>query len=147
MFTKKANNAIMKLVYKAYRQVISTPSCEGRLPIHCLLIHGTFINQTDLATDKLRFILSKCPDCVDIPDYKTTNAYGYSLSKPSFVQRLILNAKPDMDRQLYRELNFSARRMGMFLGFKAKTADNKPCFFEKMQGKNFDTFRVIISFL
>ena len=74
-------------------------------------------------------------------------AYDYSLSHPIFVQRLILNAKPDMNIQRYRELNYNARRMGMFLGFTAVTADGSQCFFKSIEYKCHDVFRVIISFL
>jgi hypothetical protein len=149
---KKANVSIVKLVYEAYPQAISTCNIEGRLPIHYLLSCGNFNTENDLVTNKLRFILSKCPDCVNIPDspliFQTPRtAYELSLSQPTFVQRLMLLAKPEMNLQLYRELNYNARRMGMFLGFTANTADGSQCFYHRMQIKNFDCFRVIISYL
>jgi hypothetical protein len=34
---------------------------------------------------------------------------------------LVLLAKPEMNLKRYRNLNYKARRMGMFLGFTAKT--------------------------
>ena len=100
--------------------------------------------------------LCKCPDCFNIyaslvggqehEDGEVIlpyTAYQFSLFKPTFVQRLMLNAKPDMNIQRYRELNYNARKMGMFLGFIAKTADDKLLSLKL----NYDVFRVIISFL
>ena len=139
----------VKLIYECYLQAISCADINGRLPIHYLFDYDKFFSEKDLATNKLRFILSKCPDCASIPDsssqFKT--AYQLSLSEPTFVQRLVLRAKPDMNLQLYRELNYTARRMGMFLGFKAKTENNAPLMFSCMRLRNMDVFRVIMSFL
>ena len=130
MFNDGASMSMVQLVYKAYPQAISVGDVKGRLPIHYLFDQGpilyrfnrsAFHVETDLNTAKLRFILSKCPDCVSIPDSPTwqahQTAYDFSLDHPTFVQRLMLNAKPDMNIQRYRELNYTARRMGMFLGF------------------------------
>ena len=98
--------------------------------------------ENDLVIDKLRFLLCKCR-CVTTLKL----AYDLSLSKPTFIQRLVLGANPDINVQLYRELNYTARRMGMFLGFAATTADGSKCFMHRMQIKNFDMFRVIISYM
>ena len=150
MFSEEASMSVAKLVYEAYPQAISIGGVDRELPIHVLFTsEHTFKNETDLATDKLRFILSKCPDCVSIsrcPPFFNQPAYQLSLSKTTFVQRLVLRAKPDMNLQLYHKLNYTARRMGMFLGFAAKTADGSQCFMHRMQIKNFDVFRLIISY-
>ena len=142
--------SVVKLVYEAYPQAISKFDFNGKLPIHVLFTSTDYTvkeNWTDMATDKLRFILSKCPDCVGISDsFFNPTAYQLSLSMPTFVQRLVLRAKPDMNLQLYHKLNYTARRMGMFLGFAAKTADGSQCFMHRMQIKNFDVFRLIISY-
>ena len=152
MCDDKVNMSTVQLVYEAYPQAISTCDIYGELPIHYLLRDGNFNNENYLATNKLRFILSKCRDCVNIPDSPgqgrtPQTAYDLSLSGPAFVQRLLLLAKPEMNLQLYRELNYNVRRMGMFLGFAAITADESQCFMHNMRIKNFDCFRMITSYL
>jgi hypothetical protein len=55
----------------------------------------------------------------------------------------VLRARSDMNLQLYRELNYNARRMAVFLGFTAKTEDDSQCLFNRLQIRNFDVLRVI----
>jgi 26S proteasome non-ATPase regulatory subunit 10 len=150
MMSNGATMSIVKLVYEAYPQAINISTINGCLPIHHLFQQATFRNENDLATNKLRFLLSKCPGCVNlyclsIFGYET--AYSICLTKPIFIQRVVLRARPDMNLQLYRELNYNARRMAVFLGFTAKTEDDSQCLFNRLQIRNFDVFRVIISFL
>jgi ankyrin repeat protein len=141
-----ASMAIVELVYDVYPQAMSICDTYGYLPIHKLFYLNSFKSENDLAANKLRFILDKYPECVNIPN-SPQNPYDLSLTKPDFVQRLMLRAQPDIDLQRYHDLNYNARRMGIFLGFTAITKDGTQSLFHKLQVKNYDSFRVMISFL
>jgi hypothetical protein len=145
---------ILKLIYNCYPCAISSASVGDELPIHYLLRHGNFEHENDLTTNKLRFLVLNYQQCKDIK-ILLEKVYDLSLSQPLFVQRLILRAKPDMDLLRYHELNYNARRIGMFLGYKAKVNNNNnyielcgiSYLYRRMRIYSMDTFRITISFL
>jgi hypothetical protein len=89
----KARMSIMQIIYEIFHQSISISDIHGQLPIHHLMFYY-LNNENDLAANKLRFLLSKCPECVNVhgspqDDFEVPQTtYDLSLSKPDFGQKI-----------------------------------------------------------
>jgi hypothetical protein len=61
--------------------------------------------------------------------------------------RLLLSADPAIDPIRRHNLNFAARRQGMFLAFRALSSDVEPTIWTKMRLKGRDLVEHVISYL
>ena len=145
----RAHMRIIQAVYNAYPEAINIRGTDGLLPIH--LHTDSSRDQALCDVEIMKFLIKHSPDSLMKP-YNSSGIhitpYEEVLNRKCYVyQRMMLYADPNRHRDRYEYLNWEARRWCMFLGFKAKTADGFPCIFERMQIKNFDCFRVIVTFL
>ena len=122
--------AVLKLVHTHYPEAISIATTDGyqNLPLHVLVTERQFISPLSDETDMLRYLLRHYPAAVTIPagpDDGNRNAYELYM-RPDFVLRLLLRAAPELDPGELHRLNYSERRMALFLAHCAisKTDDH-----------------------
>jgi hypothetical protein len=65
----------------------------------------------------------------------------------AYFLRLLLAADPTIDPVRRHDLNFEARRQGMFLAYRALFSDTEPIIWTKLRLKGRDLLQHVISFL
>jgi hypothetical protein len=65
----------------------------------------------------------------------------------AYFLRLLLSADPTIDPVRRHDLNFAARRQGMFLAFRALSSNVEPLIWSKMRLKGRDLLQHVISYL
>ena len=143
----------MKLVYAAYPEAVRAADVDGWLPVHVLLSKATFESESDEATDKLRFLLKEYPESVaklTTPRSnrnRPTSPYLLSRDKNEVVRRLVLRAMPSLNPQEHAELNYAARRMGLFLGTAAAVVEGEQSIFNRLRENDESLFKRVVIFL
>ena len=164
----------MQLIYEAHPAAVRSATTDwGRLPIHYLLATSIFESENDEATNKLRFLLSKCPESVALLDTPPANSgqqprspymslqltlaerfriasYPFTETRNmnAVLRRLVLRAMPSLNPQELADLNYEARRMGLFLGTWAMTSvGSAPSLFHRLRESDASLFEEVVSFL
>ena len=111
--------------------------------------------------DAFRLLLRLYPEAagviakIPVPHHYTQNGivgfgttpYGMAVDKglPAHYRRLLLRAAPDEGPAKLRRLNWSARRMAMFVAFAAQA--RKPLLLARLRYENKDLVKHVVSFL
>jgi hypothetical protein len=101
------------------------------------------------AGDCFRLLLSLYPAAAGIEDDHLRSPYDMAVSNDlsaCFI-RLLLAADPTIDPVRRHDLNFAARRQGMFLAFRAISNNVELTIWSKMLLKGRDLLQHIISYL
>ena len=153
---------IVKLMYSAYPEAVSTISPGGCLPIHALLYRrndgNDFPYENGFAMNCFRFLLSKYPESVDITFEGGDTLYRYALRygrhscftrEADRLKRLVLRVQPSLYPNTFMQLNYAARRMALFVGCVAHTEDAVPTLLRKISisASGDILFRLVLSFL
>jgi hypothetical protein len=99
--------------------------------------------------DCFRLLLRLYPAAAGITDDYPESSYSIAVSEmlPVYFIRMLLCADPTIDPERRHDLNFAARRQGMFLAFRALSSDIEPIIWAKMRLKGRDLLQHVISFL
>jgi hypothetical protein len=126
----------------------------GQLPLHCLIEHRSIrsfreMSEVSQEADCFRLFLVLYPAAAGIRDGHLRSPYDLAVSNNlrSYFIRLLLSADPTIDPVQRQELNFAARRQGMFLAFRALSSDIEPTIWTKMRLKGRDLLEYVISYL
>jgi ankyrin repeat protein len=122
---------------------------SGQLPLHLLIERHSPIAEVSDEGDCFRLLLSFHPAAAGIKDDHPRSPYDMAVSNdlsPYFI-RLLLSADPTIDPMRRHNLNFAARRQGMFLAFRALSSNVEPSIWSKMRLKGRDLLQHVISYL
>jgi ankyrin repeat protein len=132
----------------------STPSDitsqrSGMLPLHYVIHHLSPISEVSDEGDCLRLLLSLYPAAAGVDDDHSRSPYDMAVSKnlSAYFLRLLLAADPTIDPVRRHDLNFEARRQGMFLAFRALSSNVEPTIWSKLRFKGRDLLQHVISYL
>jgi hypothetical protein len=122
---------------------------SGMLPLHLLLDYRSPISDISHEGDCLRLLLSLYPVAAGIKDDHSRSPYDMAVANDSSVYfiRILLAADPTIDLVRRHDLNFTARRQGMFLAFRALSSNVEPTIWSKMRLKGRDLLQHVISYL
>jgi hypothetical protein len=122
---------------------------SGRLPLHMFLQHWSPRSEVSDRGDCFRLLLRLYPAAAGITDEYPESPYNVAVSKmlPVYFIRMLLSADPTIDPERRHDLNFAARRQGMFLAFRALSSNIEPIIWAKMRLKGRDLLQHVISFL
>jgi ankyrin repeat protein len=122
---------------------------SGRLPLHILIDCHSPNLEVSVEGDCFRLLLRLYPAAAGIEDGLSRSPYDLAVGcglSPYF-KRLLLAADPTIDPVRRHNINFAARRQGMFLAFRALSSDKKPTIWTKMRLKGRDLLEHVISYL
>jgi hypothetical protein len=126
-----------------------TSRCSGMLPLHLLIERHSSIAEVSDEGDCFRLLLSLYPAAAGIKDDHSRSPYDMAIlnNLSAYFLRLLLAADPTIDPVRRHDLNFAARRQGMFLAFRALSSDVEPTIWSKMRLKGRDLLQHVISYL
>jgi hypothetical protein len=99
--------------------------------------------------DCFRYLLRLYPAAVSIEDGHGDTPYDIAVEcqlDPYFL-RLLLAVDPSLDPVKRQDLNFEARRQGMFLAYRALSSNEKPIIWANLRYEDTDLLKRVISFL
>jgi hypothetical protein len=122
---------------------------SGMLPLHFLIENWSPISEVSDEGDCFRLLLSLYPAAAGVKDDHSRSPYDMAVSKnlSAYFIRLLLAADPTIDPVRRHDLNFAARRQGMFLAFRALSSNVEPTIWSKMRCKGRDLLQHVISYL
>jgi hypothetical protein len=130
---------------------IPTIKSSGQLPLHGLIWRSKFREVPEVSdeADCFRLFLRLYPAAAGIKEGSSRSLYDLAVSDNwnSYFIRLLLSADPTINPIRRHNLNFAARRQGMFLAFRALSSDKKPTIWAKMRLKGRDLLEHVISYL
>jgi ankyrin repeat protein len=126
-----------------------TRSHSGQLPLHLLIERESARAEVSDEGDCLRLLLSLYPAAAGIKDNHSRSPYDIAVSNDlsAYFIRLLLAADPTIDPVRRHDLNFEARRQGMFLAFMALSSNAEPTIWSKLRLKGRDLLQHVISYL
>ena len=145
---------MLREVYSLNPSAISTVDDRGQTPL-LTFVMSTF-RYSPAGMDMLNFLLKVYPEAASIPcdddedeDYSRRTPYEVCAKCHTHARRLLLRAAPALDPEALRELNYSARRMALFLFYLGSREDREESLFTKlsMSPKGQGLVRRIVSFL
>jgi hypothetical protein len=124
--------------------------CSWQLPLHILIECQSLISEVSDKADCFRLLLRLYPAAAGNEDgrygrSRRPHDMAYNLS--SYFIRLLLAADPTIDPVRRHDLNFAARRQGMFLAYRALSSDKEPTIWTKLRLKDRDSLQHVISYL
>jgi ankyrin repeat protein len=132
----------------------STPSDitlphSGMLPLHFLLQYQSLIAEVSHEGDCFRLLLRFYPAAAGVKDDHLWSPYDMAVSNDlsAYFLRLLLSADPTIDPVSRHNLNFAARRQGMFLAFRALSSNVEQSIWAKLRFKGRDLLQHVISYL
>jgi hypothetical protein len=122
---------------------------SGMLPLHILNECNSPIQEVSDEGDCFRPLLSLYPAAAGIKDGHLKSPYDMAVSDDlsAYFLRLLLAADPTIDPVRKHDLNFAARRQGMFLAFTALSSNVERSIWSKMRLKGRDLLQHVISYL
>jgi ankyrin repeat protein len=126
-----------------------TEQHSGMLPLHYLLDYRPSISEVSEEGDCFRLLLRLYPAAAGIKDGHSRSPYDMAVSNDlsAYFLRLLLAADPDIEPVRRHDLNFAARRQGMFLAFRAISSVLEPSIWSKMRLKGRDLLQHVVSYL
>jgi hypothetical protein len=120
-----------------------------RLPLHLLINHRSLTSKLSVEADCFRLFLCLFPASAGIKDGHSQSPYDLAVSKNlnKYFIRLLLANDPTIDPAKRKDLNFEARREGMFLAFGALSSTVKPIIWAQLRYKNVALLKDVISYL
>jgi hypothetical protein len=127
----------------------TTESYSGQLPLHLFIKRFAYIEAVSDRGDTFRLLLQLYPAAAGIKDDHSQSPYDIAVSKNwdlCFI-RLLLRADPTIDPLRRQILNYTARRQGMFLAFRALSSNIEPIIWAKLRFEDIDLLSRVISYL
>jgi hypothetical protein len=120
-----------------------------QLPLHLLIEHKAPLLEVSDEGDCFRLFLRMYPASAGIEDSHSNTPYDLAVSKPLRVYfvRLLLNADPTINPVVRRNLNYAARREGMFLAFMALSTNRYPIIWSKIRHEDRNVLIRVILYL
>jgi ankyrin repeat protein len=120
-----------------------------QLPLHLLITYRPLRSKLSDEADCFRLFLRLYPASAGIKDGHLISPYDLAVSRNLSVYfiRLLLTADPTIDPVRRHDLNFAARRDGMFLAFRALSANLKPTIWAKIRYEDKNLLSRVISYL
>jgi hypothetical protein len=132
---------------------ICTPSIDNKhfeqLPLHLLMEYAPPSSELSDEKDCFCLFLRLYPASAGIKDGHLISLYDLAVLRNLSVCfiRLLLNADPTIDPVKRHNMNFAARRNGMFLAFRALSGNLKPTIWAKIRYEGKDLLPRVISYL
>jgi hypothetical protein len=122
---------------------------SGMLPLHLLIERYLPIAEVSEEGDCFRLFLRLYPASAGIKDDHSRSPYEMPVAhrRSTYFIRLLLAADPTIDPVRRHDLNFAARRQGMFLAFRALSSNVEPSIWSKIRLKGRDLLQHVISYL
>jgi hypothetical protein len=119
------------------------------LPLHILIFDYPPRSEISDEGDCFRLFLRLYPAAAGIRDGDSRTPYDYAVleSLSAYFLRLLLSADPTIDPVERHNLNFAARREGMFLAFRALSTNKKPTIWAKIRHEDRNLLAYVISYL
>jgi ankyrin repeat protein len=119
------------------------------LPLHFLTEFAPPRLEVSNEGDYFRLFLSLYPASAGIKDGHLISPYdlAVSLNLSAYFLRLLLAADPAIDPLKRRDMNFAARRDGMFLAFRALSSNRTPIIWARIRHEGKDLLARVISYL
>lgn len=122
----------------------------GWLPLHFLIDeHSSTMTELSDEADCFRLFLRLYPASAGIKYGDSRSPYDLAVAcdMSTYFIRLMLSADPTIDPIKSRDLNFAARRDGMFLAFRALSADLDSMIWAKLRFNDKNLLSRVISYL
>jgi hypothetical protein len=123
---------------------------SGQLPLS-ILIYFNSLKMLEVSDegDCFRLLLRLYPAAAGIKDDHSIRPYDLAVANnlSTYFIRMLLSADTTIDPVRRHELNFEARRQGMFLAFGALSGNVEPTIWAKMRLKGRDLLEHVISYL
>jgi hypothetical protein len=122
---------------------------SGQLPLHSLIYYQSPLSEVSDEGDRFRLLLHLYPAAAGIKDGHSRSSCDLARARnlSVYFMRLLLAADLTINPVRRHDLNFAARRQGMFLAFRALSSDKKPTIWSKMHLKGRDLVQHVISYL
>jgi hypothetical protein len=154
MFDNVLDLDTMKIMCKADETIVSEEYISDEaddegdrmLPLGLLSSHNSFSLEGSVSTSCFRFLLHLYPAALSAQNQRLYTQIEES-EKPDFIVRLVLNANRSLSPERARDLNYEARKKGMFLAFRAVTNDGEPTIWIKLRHESKDLLMHTISYL
>jgi hypothetical protein len=134
-----------------------TKYSNGKLPLHAFIHCRHHISEVSDEGDCFRLLLRLYPAAAGIKDDKSNKVtnqtipmspYDLAINNKlsTYFVRLLLRADPNIDPLKRHNLNFEARKQGLFLAFRAISGDRKPPILAKIRSEGLDLIRYVFSY-
>jgi hypothetical protein len=120
------------------------------LPLHRLIYYcRSLISEVSDEADCLRLFLRLYPSSAGIKNGRSDSPYDLAVKKNlnQYFIRLLLANDPTIDPVKMKNLNFEARREGMFLAFRALSTIIKPTIWAKLRYENVELLAHVMCYL
>jgi hypothetical protein len=127
-----------------------TLSYSQQLPLHLLIAYKPPRKEVSDEGNCFRLFLKLYPASAGVKGGHLKTPYNLAISKGLSVYfiRLLLNANPSVDPVKRHDLNYAARREGLFLAFRALSSTVEPTIWAKLRHEhNRDLLKRVISYL
>jgi ankyrin repeat protein len=120
-----------------------------QLPLHLLITCNPPSTEVSNEGDCFRLFLQLYPASAGDKDGYLETPYEIAVSEDLSVYfiRLLLNCDPTINPIQRRDLNYAARREGMFLAFRALSTSIEPTIWAKLRHEHRDLLQRVISYL
>jgi hypothetical protein len=131
----------------------TTDSRYQQLPLHLLIEYNSSIFEPMLEVsvkgDCFRLFLRLYPASAGIKDSHSKTPYNLAVEKnfSAYFRRLLLSADPTIDPVERSNLNFTARKEGIFLAFRALSTNLEPTIWANIRHQGKDLLARVISYL
>jgi hypothetical protein len=124
-------------------------STSQQLPLHMLIDYKPLMKEVSDEGDCFRLFLQLYPASAGVKDGHSRSPYDLAVSKGLRVYfiRSLLNADPTIDPVRRHNLNYAARREGLFLAFRALCTSFEPTIWAKLRHEKRDLLKRVISYL
>jgi hypothetical protein len=128
---------------------ITDSESSGQLPSHRLINTRPQMSEVSDEGDCFRLLLDLYPAAAGVKDGFSRSPYDVAVSTnlSAYFIRLLLAADPTIDPVRRHDLNFVARRQGMFLAFSASSSNVGPMIWAKIRLNGRDVLQHVISYL
>jgi hypothetical protein len=126
-----------------------TSSPFQQLPLHLLITYNSPILEVSNEGDCFRLFLQLYPASAGVRDGHSRSPYDLAVSKGLSVYfiRLLLNSDPTIDPVRRHNLNYAARREGLFLAFRALCTSVEPTIWAKLRHEDRDLLKRVTLYL
>jgi ankyrin repeat protein len=127
---------------------VSSPRFQ-QLPLHFLIAYSPPSTEVSHEGDCFRLFLQLYPASAGVKDGDLETPYDLAVSKGLSVYfiRLLLSCDSTVDPVQRRNLNYGARREGIFLAFRALSTSVEPTIWAKLRHEHRDLLQRVISYL
>jgi ankyrin repeat protein len=126
-----------------------TLSTSQQLPLHLLIEYKPPMKEVSDEGDCFRLFLQLYPASAGVKDGHSRSPYDLVVSTglSVYFSRLLLNSDPTIDPVRRHNLNYAARREGLFLAFRALCSTVEPTIWAKLRHEKRDLLKRVISYL